>query len=59
MITTEPGGEFVATCNECGHESYGGCLQDFRAFVASLREDGWKIVKDGDEWKHSCQRCQE
>lgn len=57
MIHREDG-ELVCECNECGNEEYAGTLE-FREFVQSLKEDGWKIRKDGDVWLHICPKCAE
>jgi hypothetical protein len=58
MIKTVKG-ELVATCNECGTEEPGGVIDVFRDFVNLLKESGWKIKKDGDEWQHFCPDCEE
>lgn len=50
-------GELVAECNECGMSEYGGTLE-FREFVDQLKESGWAIRKDGDEWTHTCPDCE-
>lgn len=55
MIHTERG-EHVAECNECGMSEYAGTLE-FREFVRHLKEAGWKISKDEDEWTHLCPDC--
>lgn len=52
-------GEFVAECSECGAETYGGTEDDFRAFVEQIKEEGWKVRKDGEDWLHICPDCQE
>lgn len=49
-------GELVCECNTCTTEQYGGTLE-FRDFVTQLKEDGWRIQKDGDEWIHTCPEC--
>lgn len=51
-------GELVAECNECGDEFPGGVLEWF-PFINDMKENGWKITKDGDEWIHLCPDCQE
>lgn len=52
-------GELVATCTDCGEEHPGGCQDDFAAFVQEIRDAGWRIGKDGDEWWHRCPACAE
>ena len=45
-------------CDECGHELYGGTFE-FREFVDTIKQDGWKIRKDeSGEWTHTCPECQ-
>jgi len=56
MIHRE-GGELVAECTECGAEFAGGVMDDFHAFIADLKEEGWKIRKNGDDWDHVCPDC--
>jgi len=56
MIRTEKG-ELVCYCTECGHPEYGG-TQEFVEFVAELKANGWRIVKDGDSWDHFCPDCE-
>jgi hypothetical protein len=55
VIRTEKG-ELIAECSECGEEHYGGTLE-FRDFIDELKDLGWKIKKDGDEWTHICEGC--
>lgn len=55
MIYKEDG-ELVAECNDCGTHEYGGTLE-FREFVQSLKDLGWRISKDGEEWVHHCPEC--
>lgn len=50
-------GEYVCTCDECGDKNYGGTLE-FHDFVQQLKEDGWRIRKDEDEWQHFCPECE-
>lgn len=49
-------GELVAECTECGAEFEGGTLE-FADFIEDMKENGWKIRKDGDEWQHFCPEC--
>lgn len=58
VIKKDIHGEYVATCNECGAEEYGGVVDDFRSFVRELKDRGWVIHKDDDdEWIHLCDDC--
>ena len=56
MIRKEDG-EFVAMC-ECGEFFSGGTEEDFRRFVQQLKDAGWKVRKEEDEWLHICPECQ-
>jgi len=56
MIRTGRDGELECSCDECGVTAYGGTL-DFREFVATLKEEGWRIRKEDDEWCHYCCDC--
>lgn len=56
MIRREKG-ELIAECDECGAEHPGGTQDDFRAFVQELKDEGWRIGKDGDVWTHTCPDC--
>lgn len=56
--------EFVATCNGCGDEYYGGTQDNFLAFVQELKtEAGWEIVCTSEhgavkkEYEHYCSDC--
>lgn len=57
MIRTVKG-ELIAECTECGEEFPGGTLE-WADFIADLKDKGWRIKKDGDEWIHTCPDCQE
>jgi hypothetical protein len=50
-------GEFVAECNDCEAEEFGGVTEDFREFVAEIQAEGWSVKKDGEEWQHFCPDC--
>lgn len=50
-------GEFTAECSECGAEEYGGVEDNFLNFVEYIKDLGWKIKKDDDEWVHLCPDC--
>ena len=52
-------GEFFVECDDCGDTDYGGTEKDFRQFVNSIKEDGWRILKIDDEWHHRCPTCAE
>lgn len=49
-------GELVVECHECGIEEFGGTLE-FREFIQQLKDTGWKIRKEDDEWIHNCPSC--
>lgn len=50
-------GEFVATCEDCGAEFFGGVQDDFRAFVEDMKAEGWQVRKNGEDWEHYCEDC--
>ena len=52
-------GEYVAECNDCEAEAFGGTQDDFRGFVDDIKAEGWIVKKDGDEWQHFCPSCSE
>lgn len=58
MIRKEKG-EFVAECEECGTDHYGGVIEDFRAFIDDLKANGWSVRNDGGEWVHYCEDCKD
>lgn len=51
-------GELVAECDDCGEEFPGG-VSEFNDFIQSLKDAGWRIRKDGDDWVHICTCCSE
>lgn len=57
MTIAKQNGEFVCTCNDCGKEYPGGCEDDFRAFVDTLKDAEWSIEKRDDTWTHYCPEC--
>lgn len=57
MIIKEKG-ELICECNECGSTEYAGTLE-FMPFIDELKDKGWKIKKDGEEWTHTCPDCQD
>jgi len=57
MLTRDKG-EITVACDDCGSEEYSGVL-DFAEFIQWLKEQGWKIRKDGDVWTHTCGSCEE
>ena len=52
-------GEFKCVCEDCGDELFGGCTDDFIEFVEYIKEEGWRIKKDGADWIHICPTCAE
>jgi hypothetical protein len=48
--------EFIAECNECGNERYGGVIP-FLTFIDQLKDAGWGVQKIGDTWMHTCPDC--
>jgi hypothetical protein len=57
MIRRE-GDEHLCECDGCGATEYSGTL-GFLEFVRDLKEQGWKVRKEEDEWVHYCPDCAE
>lgn len=57
MSIRKTAGEFVCECSECGTEEYGGIQDDFKKFVSEIKDLGWRIKKEGEEWIHLCPGC--
>lgn len=51
--------EFTCDCDDCGDRYYGGVTETFTDFVSEIKENGWRIRKDGDGWLHLCPCCAE
>jgi hypothetical protein len=46
-------------CDDCGDTySVEHADDDFQAFIAGAKAEGWRIYKSGDEWLHRCPDCQ-
>lgn len=60
-------GDLVAECDECGDTSEGTVdgERDFLAFVAAIKQYGWRIRKvdeagnTGEAYEHLCPGCAE
>ena len=48
--------ELVCECNDCGAELYSRTA-GFKSFIVDIKDAGWRIRKDGDEWIHLCPCC--
>ena len=46
-----------AECNGCEMTLDLDEYDDFYEAVEALKEDGWRIFKDGDDWVHYCPDC--
>lgn len=49
--------ELICECDGCGQEHCGGTLE-WSEFIQDLKDSGWKIRKEEDEWQHYCDDCQ-
>lgn len=49
-------GELTVECDDCGETQHGGTT-DWQQFIQDIKNDGWRIVKDGKEWLHYCEDC--
>lgn len=58
MIRKERG-EYVAECDDCGTEAYGGTTETFMAFLDEIKKQGWKAKNNGGDWEHFCPGCVE
>jgi hypothetical protein len=58
IMITRLYGEWCITCDECGENFFGGVLE-WTDFWAECKESGWSAHKDGDEWQHCCNSCEE
>ena len=57
MIETRYGRGVVLVCDVCGHEiKY---FDTFQEAVDYKKENGWKSVRDGNEWQDVCPDCRE
>ena len=47
-----------AACDFCSadHESD---IKDWHEFIREIKDEGWMILKDEDEWLHCCPACKE
>ena len=43
-------------CDECGEE-YDLPYMDFTDALSAAKDDGWRAVLDGGEWRHLCEDC--
>ncbi len=49
---------FIADCDLCSYSEDTG-EEDFYQAVDFIKESGWRITKEGDEWIHICPSCHE
>ena len=42
-------------CDKC--DVYSDDFDDFSEAMSSIKANGWKITKEGDEWCHYCPEC--
>jgi len=53
-------GEAEITCDECGYEEtfdgFDGKINIYEV-IDYMKEDGWKIYKDKNDWQHICPEC--
>lgn len=58
MIEESPKYTFNITCDNCEEEETTIDSEDWQYMIDELKDRGWRIRKDGDEWKHICEACQ-
>lgn len=56
MIERAPVSGYWASCDFCSHEEEVD-VQTFGEAICDLKEFGWTIRKNGDEWTHRCPGC--
>lgn len=39
------------------NEEFDGESDQFRETVAEMKRNGWRVVKEGDDWCHYCPTC--
>lgn len=49
-------GDYYVSCDCCGRE-LDGTFFDFDDTKDSMKANGWKFHKIGDEWYHYCPEC--
>lgn len=64
MTLDREAGMFEAACDCCGecfptNIKDGGRhdAQSFQQAISYLKNNGWKIYKEGNEWQHKCPDC--
>jgi len=50
--------DYVVNCDECGDEETIDA-ESFAECVERIKDMGWKIRHDGNEWVHYCLSCKE
>lgn len=55
MTMSRKGGELHCDCDheDCSKREYAGVLE-FTEFAHVLKETGWEIIKEGEDWIHYC-----
>jgi hypothetical protein len=48
---------WVCVCDACDELVEGETGEEFDAFVATRKAEGWRFSKRGDSWEHQCPAC--
>lgn len=48
--------EVIFICDTC-EDTFDSGEEDFDTAKDDMKKAGWKITKEGDEWKHYCRGC--
>ena len=48
---------FEVSCDYCSEDIEIDSNGDWDELLLKIREAGWRIKKEGDEWKHKCPEC--
>ena len=51
------GDVFEIACDSCPEDIELDTGGDWGDLIKQLKDDGWKIRKEGEEWKHYCPGC--
>lgn len=58
VVTNGHSHSLMFQCNSCGTTEDTG-RQSFAMALDAVKAEGWRVVKDGETWKHLCPDCEE
>lgn len=56
MIEDLKDGDYQVSCDYCSYDAEASA-DDWADLIAGLKDEGWKIRKMDNEWKHKCPEC--